>query len=167
MKLFRLAWLFPVALVLTACPGEDVKRDLNDGTAPTLSLTVTASKNVASGLETLSFGTPVELTSAGGSLIVKAEDDDGVGWVELWFTEKKSCGGTVTGPGLAGAPVKRTDGTVTDTDAPESLTAIYDLNTHPLQPGCTYEFDVWGRAANAATTAVEATSSHSLVTVRT
>jgi hypothetical protein len=149
-----------------------VQRDLNDGTPPTLSLTLTASKGTDSGLQTVDFGTAVEITPAAGSLIAKASDDDGVGWVEIYFTEKKTCqgpGGTasITGPGLIAGPAQRTEGQVSDTDAPSSLSAVADLNAEPpRQQGCVYEYAVWARAANAATTPVETTSPQSIVTLR-
>jgi hypothetical protein len=152
--------------VTTGCPGSDTKRNLSDSTAPTLTLTVTAAKSTASGLLDVPFGTNAELKVPGGTILVKADDPDGVAWVELWMSTTKSCPGVITGPGLAGAPEKRVEGAVTSTSAPTSLTAGYDINTHPLVAGCTYTWDVWGKAANAATTAVEAQSPHSSLTLK-
>lgn len=155
------------ALVLAACPGADVTRDLNDSTAPTLSLRITASKNTGDGTETVTLGQPAELKGNGGSALIVADDDDGVAWVEFWLTETESCPGVIVGPGLAGAPATRVEGTVTSTDAPSSLTAGYDVNLRSLKPGCEYTFDVWGKAANAATTAVTIQSPVSKLTLQT
>lgn len=154
-------------LVLTACPGADVKRDLNDTTAPTLSLRLTASNKTADGTETVTLGQPAELKGNGGSALIVADDDDGVAWVELWMTEAEACAGVIVGPGLAGAPARRVEGTVTPTDAPSSLTAGYDINLRTLKPGCTYTFTVWGKAANAATNPVALESPRSKLTLRT
>ena len=74
------------------------------------------------------------------------------------MTEEKDCNGVKQGPGLAGAPTKHVDGNVTNTSAPSSLTAGVDINLMQLVHGCTYKFDVWGKAANAATTPVTAQS---------
>jgi hypothetical protein len=155
------------ALVLAACPGEAVKRDLNDSTAPTLRLRVTASSNTADGLETVNLGQNVELKGSGGSALIVAEDDDGVAWVEIWLTTSKACGGVLENPGSVGGPAQRVEGTVTPTDAPSSLTAGYDINLLSLTAGCIYTFDVWGKAANAATTAVTFQSPHSKLTLQT
>ena len=146
---------------LSACTGEPTPRDLNDATPPSLLLTVTASKTVDGGLQTVEFGGDIELTMPGGSVFAKASDDDGVSYVELWMTETRVCGGTKVGPGLAGAPTKRVEGQVTDTSAPSSLSAGHDINTQPLRAGCSYTFEVWGKTANAATQPV---SVESLVT---
>ena len=138
-------------VVLTGCTGEDTPRDLNDATPPSLVLTVTASKGVDGGLQTVEFGGDIELRMPGGSVFAKASDEDGVSYVEVWMTESRVCGGTKIGPGLAGAPIKRVEGLVTDTSAPSSLSAGHDINTQPLRAGCSYTFEVWGKAANAAT----------------
>jgi hypothetical protein len=154
-------------VVLVACPGRDVKRDLDDASPPTLALKLTASANAPGGLETVDLGNDVNLTGSGGSAWVEAKDDDGVGWVELWMTTSRDCGGVLHNPGLAGQPEKRVEGIVTDTDAPSSLSAGIDINQMTLASGCVYTFDVWGRAANAATVAIETQSSHSKLTLRT
>ena len=117
---------------LSGCTGEPTPRDLNDATPPSLLLTVTASKAVDGGLQTVEFGGDIELKMPGGSVFAKASDDDGVSYVELWMTETRVCGGTKVGPGLAGAPTKRVEGQVTDTSAPSSLSAGHDINTQPL-----------------------------------
>jgi hypothetical protein len=97
-------------------------------------------------------------------MFVAADDDKGVSWVELWMTTTRNCGGVVDGPGLAGGPAKRVTGNVSNTSAPSSLSAGLDINTLGLQSGCSFVFDVWGKAANAATTAVVAQSQHSHLT---
>lgn len=157
--------------LITACPGPPVTRDTDDTSPPELSLTVTAAKDVDSGLSTVSFGTDVELVMPGGSLLVKAEDPGGVSVVELWMTTTVTCpvGDDLVeqqGPGIATAPVARAEGEVTDTQAPSSLTVSFDINTLELQAGCTYAFDVWGTAANAATTPASTTSPASTLTLR-
>jgi hypothetical protein len=154
-------------LVLAACPGEAAKRDLNDRSPPGLRLTVTASNMTADGLETLTLGQNVSLKGRGGSALIVADDDDGVAWVELWLTTSKACDGVLENPNAATGPAQRVEGTVTPTDAPSSLTAGYDINLLSLTTGCIYTFDVWGKAANAATTAVTFQSPHSKLTLET
>lgn len=119
---------------------------------------MTASAATAEGIQDVPFGTSAVLKAPGGSVLAKAEDGKGLSFVELWLTTKKSCGGTIQGPGLARAPERRTEGNVTDTSAPSSLTAAYDIDTQPLAEGCTYEFEIWGKAANAATNPVVTTT---------
>ena len=149
-----------VTSMLIACPGAPTTRDKNDTTPPNITLTVTASANTADGIEIVAFGSTVNLKPPGGTALIKAENAKGVAWVELWMTQEKDCSGVKVGPGLAGAPTKHVDGNVTDTSAPSSLTAGVDINLLPLVHGCTYKFDVWGKAANAATTPVTAESGH-------
>lgn len=145
-----------VAMVaLSGCTEDPATRDLNDATPPTVVLTVTASTSVDGGLQTVEFGGDIDLRMPGGSVFAKASDDDGVGHVELWMTEARDCGGTRVGPGLAGAPIERVEGAVTDTSAPSSLSAGHDINTRTLQAGCSYTFEVWAKAANAATQPVD------------
>lgn len=146
---------------LSGCTGEPTPRDRNDATPPSLLLTVTASKAVDGGLQTVEFGGDIELEMPGGSVFAQASDDDGVGYVELWMTEARVCGGTRVGPGLAGAPTKRVEGEVTDASAPSSLSAGHDINTRTLRADCSYTFEVWAKAANASTQPV---SVESLVT---
>lgn len=144
--------------VLSGCTGDPAPRDLNDATPPSLRLTVTAATAVDGGLETVEFGGDIELGMPGGSVIARATDDDGVGYVELWMTEARTCGGTQVGPGLAGAPTRRVEGQVTDASAPSSLSAGHDLNTQALQADCSYTFEVWATAANASSQPVTVTS---------
>lgn len=166
-----LGGLVSVALLVAACDGEGgglggpptVPRDLADATAPTIHLSITASPNTGSGLEELAPGSSVTLEPPGGSVIVMAEDPGGVGWVEFWMTERRDCGGTITGPGSAGAPAERVDGNLSAT-APQSLSAGIDINTMNLRSGCVYRWEVWGKAANAATTPVEASIAFSTLT---
>jgi len=150
--------------VMSACTSDPVSRDTNDTTPPTITLTVTASANTADGIETVAPGSTVNLTGAGGSALIKAEDDDGVAWVEFWMNQSKNCNGVLENPGISGAPTKHVDGTVSDTSAPSSLMAGVDINTMNLTHGCTYKFEVWGKAANAATTPVITTSSIAYLT---
>jgi hypothetical protein len=156
--------LAAISAVLCACTGDPAARDLNDTTAPTMTLKLTASSTVPSGLADLALGTNDTLTGAGGSLFIVADNGKGVSWVELWMTTTRDCGGVIDGPGLAGAPAKRVTGNVSSTSAPSSLSAGLDINTLGLQSGCTFVFDVWGKAANAATTPVVAQSQHSHLT---
>jgi hypothetical protein len=144
--------------VLTGCSRDPTPRDLNDATPPSLLLTVTASKAVDGGLQTVEFGgDDIELTMPGGSVFAEASDDDGVSNVELWMKEARVCGGITVGPGLPGAPTKRVEGEST-ASAPTSLRVGYDLNSSPLKANCSYTFEVWGTAANAATKPVSAES---------
>jgi hypothetical protein len=94
----------------------------------------------------------VNLKAPGGSLFFTATNAGGVGWVELWMNTKEQCGGTIVGPGLAGAPTKHVDGTLTPTTAPNKLSVGFDINLLQQKPGCTYTYEVWAKAANAATT---------------
>lgn len=144
--------------VLTACSHEPTPRDLDDATPPSLLLTVTAAKGVDGGLETVEFGKgDIELTMPGGRVVAKATDDDGVSNVELWMTEARVCGGMTVGPGLPGAPTKRVEGEAT-ASAPTSLSVAYDMNAEPLKANCSYTFEVWGKASNAATQPVSVES---------
>jgi hypothetical protein len=146
-------------LTLTACPPPPpTARDKNDTTPPKITLSVTASANTADGTEIVAPGSTVKLTPPGGSALIKADNAKGVAWVEIWMTQEKTCNGVKEGPGLAGAPAKHVDGNVTDTSAPSSLTAGVDINLLQLVHGCSYKFEVWGKAANAATTPVIAQS---------
>jgi hypothetical protein len=140
------------------CPGKPTTRDKNDTTPSSITLTVTASANTADGIETVAPGSTVNLKPPGGTAFIKAENAKGVAWVELWMTQEKDCSGVKEGPGLAGAPTKHDDGNVTDMSAPSSLTAGVDINLLPLVHGCTYKFEVGGKAANAATNPVKAES---------
>ena len=112
-----------ISAVLCACTSDPVARDLNDTTAPTMTLKLTASSTVPSGVAVLSLGTNDTLTGAGGSLFIVADNAKGVSWVELWMTTTRNCGGVIDGPGLAGAPAKRVTGNVSSTSAPPSLSA--------------------------------------------
>lgn len=153
------ATLVGVVLTLTACPGTPTTRDLNDPTAPTITLRIAGLLSNPGGVDDVPVGTTVAVSPAGTTLWVTADDPNGVASVELWYTEQKDCGGTLTGPGLASAPAAKTLGTVTPTQAPSSLSATkaIDMNTHAVR-GCTYTFKVWGKATNAATTPVSAQS---------
>ena len=152
------------ALVACTGSGPPTTRDPNDTTAPTITLTVTASANTADGLETVAPGSVVTLKPPGGTALIKAANGKGVAWVELWMTQQKTCNGTIENPGLSGGPNKRIVGALTDTSAPAELTAGLDINLLTLTHGCEYRFKVWGKAANAATTSVTAqTSSATLV----
>ena len=81
-------------------------------------------------------------------------------WVEIWMTTVEDCGGTIAGPGLAARPAKRVDATLTATSAPNKLAAGVDINLIATKKGCTYTYDVWGKAANAATTPVQVQTPH-------
>lgn len=153
-----------LSLTASSCDGPTETRDLNDATPPEIKLTVTASSTAVGGVMVVAPGSRVVLTPPGGSAFIEATDDDGVSWVELLMDPKAACGdgdlGTVQIGGLAPAnPVKRVEGEVTDTDAPGSLTAGVDINLLELDQGCTYEFRVSGKSANAATNPVESRSS--------
>lgn len=160
-----------IALTVAACNGEGdgdggsptVPRDLTDATAPTIHLSITASPNTDSGLEELAPGSNVTLEAPGGSVIVMAEDTGGVGWVEFWMTETRDCGGTITGPGLSGAPTERVNAALSST-APQSLSAGLDINTMTLRSDCVYRWKVWGQAANAATNPVQSSIASSTLT---
>lgn len=164
MRHLRITAALTVTVLLCGCQNTPVTRDKNDTTAPTITLTVTASANTADGIEVLAPGSNVTLKGAGGSALIKADDDKGVGWVELWMTQEKICTGTIEGPGLAGGPTKHVNGTITETSAPSSLTAGLDINLLQLAHGCTYKFEVWGKAANAATNAVQAQTTGAILT---
>lgn len=126
-----------------------VVRDTTDQSPPVLTLTITASTRVAGGIEELPPGSRVTLKDPGGSVIVQASDSGGVGWVEFWMNEGKACDGTSTGPGISGKPTKRVEGDLSST-APGALSAGIDINLMKLDPDCLYTFEVWGEAANAA-----------------
>jgi hypothetical protein len=158
MRPLRFTAVVVPILMLAACPGSPTSRDKNDTTPPKITLTVTASANTADGTEVVAPGSTVNLKPPGGSALIKAENPKGVAWVELWMTTEKDCNGVKEGPDLAGAPTKHVDGNVTDTSAPSSLTAGVDINLLQLVHGCTYKFEVWGKAANAATNPVTAES---------
>jgi hypothetical protein len=153
--------------LLTACPGQPTPRDHNDATPPVLTFSIAGTAQDPGGIDDIAFGTTTPLSPAGAQLIIKATDDDGVSFVELWLTEKKECPGVIVGPGLAGAPSARTVGTVTPTEAPSSLTAVFKVEVANRQQGCTFTFDVWGKAQNAADTPVPVTSPHATVTLQT
>jgi hypothetical protein len=146
-----------LSLTASSCPGPETERDLNDATPPDIKLTVTASSTTVGGLMNVAPGSTVVLTPPGGSAFIEATDDDGVSWVELWMSRSEECGdlGQVT----PGELEERVEGTVTDTEAPRSLTAGVDINLLTLASGCTYRFQVWGKSANAATNPVESNSS--------
>ena len=155
LPLIAVTLLLPM---LTGCSHDPTPRDLNDPTPPSLLLTVTASKAVDGGVQTVEFGeNDIELAMPGGSVFAKASDDDGVSNVELWMTETRVCGGMTVGPGLPGAPTKRVEGEST-ASAPTSLSVSYDINKKPLKANCSYTFEVWGKATNAATKPVSVES---------
>ncbi len=153
--------------LLTACPGQPTSRDHNDTTPPVLTFSIAGTAQNPGGIDDIAFGTTTALSPAGAQLLIKASDNNGVSFVELWMTEKKDCGGVIVGPGLAGAPSARTVGTVTPTQAPSTLTAAFKIEATNRQKGCAYTFDVWGKAQNAADTPVPVTSPHAKVTLQT
>jgi hypothetical protein len=153
--------------LLTACPGQPTSRDHNDTTPPVLTFSIAGTAQNPGGIDDIAFGTTTALSPAGAQLLIKATDDNGVSFVELWLTEKKECAGVIVGPGLAGAPSARTVGTVTPTQAPSSLTAAFKIEATNRQRGCIFTFDVWGKAQNAADTPVPVTSPHATVTLQT
>ncbi len=154
------------AVVLSAC-GDPASRDRNDATAPVLTMSIAGTKANPGGIDDVAFGTTTELSPSGAQVLIKAADDDGVSVVELWMTEKKQCPGVVVGPGLAGAPAAKVVGNVTPTEAPSSLVAIFRVDATNRQVGCTYSFEVWGEADNAADTPVHAKSPTATVTLKT
>lgn len=68
-----------------------------------------------------------------------------------WLTEKEACPGVIAGPTLAGKAAARTNGSVTATQAPSSLTAAFRIEPAGRKSGRLYTFEVWGEADNAAT----------------
>ena len=167
---YRRRWLIrailPVAL-LTACPGQPASRDHNDATAPVLTFAVAGTKQNPGGIDDIAFGTTTELSAAGAQLLIKATDDDGVSFVELWMTEREDCVGVLVGPGSATAPAARVVGNVTPTEAPSSLTAAFRIESTNRKPGCIYQFKVWGQSSNAADAPVSAKSPTATVTLQT
>jgi hypothetical protein len=153
------ASLVGVVLTLTACPGPPTTRDLNDSTAPTITLKIAGLLSNPGGVDDVPVGTTVAVSPGGTTLWATADDPNGVSSVELWYTEQKDCGGTITGPGLVSSPAAKTLGTVTPTQAPNSLSATkaIAMATH-AEHGCVYTFKVWGKATNAATAPVSAQS---------
>ena len=119
--------------------------------------------------DNIAAGSTTDLRPEGAQILIKATDNDGVAFVELWLTEKEQCPGVVAGPTLAGQAAARTNGTVTPTQAPSSLTAAYRIEPTGTgrKPGCLYTFQVWGEADNAATTPVHAKSQSATVTLQT
>lgn len=146
-------------LLLPGCEDGPAQRDLNDATAPDIKLTVTASSTTVGGLTNVAPGSTVTLTPPGGSAFIEATDDDGVSWVELWWSRRQRCGNDESEQRTPGQLVDRVEGTVTNTEAPTSLTVGIDINLLTLAPGCTYSFEVWGKSANAASNPVESKSS--------
>jgi len=147
-----------LVVLLTGCPGQPVPRDRNDATPPTLTLAA-AGLPGASGFIDVAPGSTVEMTRGTEVvLIARAADDDGVSSVELWTNEAQTCDNgngtaTQTGPGLVAAPTDRTEGEVTPTDAPSSLSATGNLPSD-VPANCVREFEVWIIGANAADAAV-------------
>jgi hypothetical protein len=157
-----------VVTVLTACPGQKTTRDHHDTTAPTLTMSIAGTKQNPGGIDdNIAAGSTTDLSPTGAQILIKAADGGGVAYVELWLTEKEACPGIIAGPTLAGKAAARTNGTVTATDAPSSLTAAFRIEPANRKPGCTYSFEVWGEADNAADTPVHAKSSIATVTLHT
>ena len=156
-----------VTVLLTACPGPPVSRDRQDTTAPALAMSIAGTKANPGGVDDVAFGSATDLSAAGAQILIKAADSGGVSFVELWMTEKEICGGVIVGSGLAGRPSARTDGTVTTQDAPSTLTAVFRIEATTRKKGCTYNFEVWGAASNAADTPAHVKSAKATVTLRT
>jgi len=154
-------------VALTACPGPPVTRDRQDTTAPVLAMSIAGTRANPGGVDDVAFGSTTDLSAAGAQILIKAADSGGVSFVELWMTEKEMCSGVIVGPGLAGSPAARTDGDVTTTDAPSTLTAVFRIEATTRKKGCLYSFEVWGKASNAADTPAQVTSAKATVTLRT
>ncbi len=154
--------------LLSACDGSSTSRDTNDSTPPSLTMSIAGTKQNPGGIDdNIAAGSTTELRPQGAQILIKATDSGGVSFVELWLTEKEACPGVITGPGLAGKAAARTNGTVTATQAPSSLTAVYRIEPAGRKTGCTYTFEVWGAADNAATVPVNAKSQIATVTLQT
>jgi len=157
-----------MVVLLVACNGSPTTRDPNDTTAPILTMSIAGTKQNPGGIDdNIAAGSTTELRPQGAQILIKASDGGGVAFVELWLTEKEACPGVNVGPTLAGKAAARTDGTVTATQAPSSLTAAYRIEPAGRKVGCLYTFEVWGQADNAATTAVHAKSQVARVTLQT
>jgi hypothetical protein len=155
-------------VLLVACNGSPTTRDTNDSTAPALTMSIAGTKQNPGGIDdNIAAGSTTELRPQGAQILIKASDSGGVSFVELWLTEKEACPGVTAGPTLAGKAAARTNGTVTATQAPSSLTAAFRIEPAGRKVGCTYTFEVWGEADNAATTPVHAKSSVARVTLQT
>ncbi len=155
-------------VLLVACNGSPTTRDTNDSTAPTLTMSIAGTKQNPGGIDdNIAAGSTTELRPQGAQILIKASDSGGVSFVELWLTEKEACPGVNAGPTLAGKAAARTDGTVTATQAPSTLTAAFRIEPAGRKVGCTYTFEVWGQADNAATTPVHAKSQVARVTLQT
>ena len=151
---------------LTACPGQPTSRDHNDATPPVLTMSIAGTEQNPGGLDDVAFGSTTALSTSGAQILIKAADDHGVSFVELWLTEKKVCEGVIVGPGLAGAPAARTVGNVTPTEAPSTLTAVFRIESTNHQRDCTYTFEVWGHAQNAADAPVSVKSPTTFMTMQ-
>jgi hypothetical protein len=164
----RIAMVAAMVTLLAACPGSPTTRDTNDSTAPSLTMSIAGTKQNPGGIDdNIAPGSTTELRPQGAQILIKATDSGGVSFVELWLTEKEACPGVNTGPSLAGKAAARTNGTVTATKAPSSLTAAYRIEPAGRKVGCTYTFEVWGEADNAASTPVHAKSQIALVVLQT
>lgn len=157
--------LLACAVVLAtgaACTGDPASRDLNDGTPPVLTLSASGTAGT-SGFVGVADGATLQLVRGTAlSLSATARDDDGVTFVEIWYTETFNCdngdGTASTGQGLGGSPLVRSEGTVTNTEASSSVTTAGNVQTTGLRANCSYDFAVFVKGANAATTPLEASS---------
>lgn len=147
-----------MVLLLAACEGESTTRDHQDASPPTIAISVAGKKGNPGGIDEAPFGSTTELTPSGAEILVTANDDGGVSAVELWMTETAQCPGVNQGPSLAGAPTATAKGNLTDTQAPSQLLVTTRLDPANRRPNCTYLFDVWGEADNAADAPVHAKS---------
>lgn len=154
--------------LLAGCNGSPTTRDTSDSTAPSLTMSIAGTKQNPGGIDdNIAAGSTTELRPQGAQILIKGTDSGGVAFVELWLTEKEACPGVIAGPTLAGKAAARTNGTVTATQAPSSLTAAFRIEPAGRKAGCSYIFDVWGEADNAATTPVHAKSQVAHVTLQT
>ncbi len=154
--------------LLSSCNGSPTSRDTNDSTPPSLTMSIAGTKQNPGGIDdNIAPGSTTDLRPRGAQILIKATDSGGVSFVELWLTEKEACPGVIAGPTLAGKAAARTNGTVTATQAPSSLTAAFRIEPAGRKTGCLYTFEVWGEADNAATTPVHAKSQIAKVTLQT
>jgi hypothetical protein len=151
--------LLTVLAVSAACQGDPTSRDLSDTTAPTLTLAASGTSGTSGFVDVVGGSTHQLVRGTALTLSATASDDGGVAFVEIWFVESHTCfnsdGTASVGQGLGGSPLVRTDGAVTATEAPKSVTTGGNVPTNALQPNCSYDYEVFAKGANAASAAVE------------
>jgi hypothetical protein len=144
------------------CQGDPTSRDLNDATPPVLTLAASGTAGTNGFVDVVDGSTLQLVRGTALTLSATARDDGGVSFVEIWFTESHTCdngdGTSSVEQGLGGAPLVRTEGTVTSTAASSSVTTGGNVQTDALRANCSYDYEVSVKGANAATAPVASSS---------